>query len=109
MPTRPAARCTSPPGTATTNQLWTIDAEGRLVAERSLGDTNRRTTLALGSDGRRLFLGRDVYSDYAVEVLNLENGQQVAEIALSSAPYTMLWARSNRPALGRLHVREPDC
>jgi len=71
--------------------LSTIDSEGRLLAERTLGDSTRRTTLALGGGGRRLFLGRDLYSDYAVEVLNLEDGQQVAEIALSSAPYSMLW------------------
>jgi DNA-binding beta-propeller fold protein YncE/photosystem II stability/assembly factor-like uncharacterized protein len=75
--------------------LLTLDSEGRLLEQRVLGESSGRTVLALDEAGGRLFLGRDVYPDYRVEVVNVENGRQVAEIGLEYSPNKLLWDGAN--------------
>lgn len=73
------------------NLLWTLDRDGELLEERVLGAWTQHTTLALDPDGDRLFLGRDVYRDYGLTVLDLESGQQVADIPLEHSPNALAW------------------
>lgn len=71
--------------------LWTLDSDGRLVDSRALGTWTQKTHLALDPVGERLFLGREVYEDPGVTILDLRSGREVADIPLDPAPNALAW------------------
>jgi photosystem II stability/assembly factor-like uncharacterized protein/DNA-binding beta-propeller fold protein YncE len=82
------------------NYLWTLDSDGRLVDSRPLGTWTQNTYLTIDSAGERLFLGREVYEDPGVTILDLSSGREVADIPLDRGPNALAW---DGPA-GRLLV-----
>ncbi len=73
------------------NLLWSVDGDGRLSEERVLGEWTQRTSLALDASADRLFLGRDRYRAHRIAVLDLETGQEIADIPLELTPDTLAW------------------
>lgn len=80
--------------------FWTLDAKGRALDTRRLGDYLLKALLASDADGGRLFLARDIYSDYGVTVLDLVTGREIANIPLDTAPNGLVWDKGT----GRLFV-----
>ncbi len=80
--------------------FWTLDGDGRALETRRLGDYLLKALLALDVGGNRLFLARDIYTDYGVTVLDLTTGREVANIPLDTAPNGLAWDN----ATGRLFV-----
>ena len=73
------------------NLLWTIDGDGQLSGEQVLGEWTQRAYLALDAGAGRLFLAQDRYRNHSVSILDLETGQEVADIALEFAPNALTW------------------
>jgi photosystem II stability/assembly factor-like uncharacterized protein len=71
--------------------LWSLDGDGRLSEEQVLGEWTQRTFLALDASADRLFLGQDRYRDHGIAILDLQTGQEVADIALEFAPHALTW------------------
>ncbi|MEJ2734518.1 MAG: hypothetical protein P8189_13300 [Anaerolineae bacterium] len=71
--------------------LWSLDGDGRLSEEQVLGEWTQRTFLALDDSADRLFLGQDRYRDHGITILDLQTGQEVADIALGFAPHALTW------------------
>ena len=80
--------------------FWTLDADGNAVETRRLGDYLLTALLAFDAGGGRLFIARDLYTDYGVTVLDLATGHEVANIPLDVAPNGLAWDK----AAGRLFV-----
>ena len=80
--------------------LWTLDSEGRQVDSRALGTWTQKTYLALDPGGERLFLGREVYEDPGITILDLRSGREVADMPLDRGPNALAWDG----AAGRLLV-----
>lgn len=73
------------------NLLWSVDGDGRLSEERVLGEWTQRTRLALDASADRLFLGRDLYRNHGIAILDLGTSQELADIALELAPNALAW------------------
>ncbi len=71
--------------------FWTLDGDGSLVDEQVLGEWTNRALLALDLEGDRLFLGRDVYGDYGITVLDLATGRELDNVPLDQAPNGLAW------------------
>ena len=80
--------------------FWTLDADGNTLEGRRLGDPLLKALLAVDADGNRLFLARDIYTDYGVTVLDLTTGREIANIPLGVAPNGLAWDKGT----GRLFV-----
>jgi photosystem II stability/assembly factor-like uncharacterized protein len=71
--------------------FWTLDSDGSLVDEQMLGEWTDRALLALDPEGDRLFLGRDIYGDYGITVLDLGTGRELDNVTLDQAPNGLTW------------------
>ena len=71
--------------------LWVVAGDGRSVDERDLGEWMQKNHLALDPEGDRLFVGREVYDNNGITVLDLESWQEVADIPLELAPNALSW------------------
>jgi DNA-binding beta-propeller fold protein YncE len=80
--------------------FWSLDTDGRALETRRLGDYLLKALLAVDAGGNRLFLARDIYTDYGVTVLDLATGREVADIPLDEAPNGLAWDKAS----GRLFV-----
>lgn len=73
------------------NLLWIVDAKGRVLEERVLGDWTQVTHLALDPANDRLFLGHEAYESNGVAILDLASRQEVADFPLAVAPNALAW------------------
>lgn len=79
--------------------LLTLDRGGQTLDERALGEWTENVSLALDAGGGRLFLGREGYRRNAIVVLDLESGEETAEIPLEAAPNVLAWDPAGRRLL----------
>ena len=87
--------------------LWTLDGSGRKLAEQRLGDWLQKTILALDLAGGRLFMGRDVYGDYGVTVLDLANRPGSGRHPAGPGAQRPGLGPGERPTAGQPHLRAP--
>ncbi|MGD9316754.1 MAG: hypothetical protein PVG56_07975, partial [Anaerolineae bacterium] len=73
------------------NLLWAIDGQGQARDERVLGEWIQKTHLAIDPAGDRLFLGREVHDNRGLTVLDLDSGQEIADIPLALTPNAITW------------------
>jgi photosystem II stability/assembly factor-like uncharacterized protein/DNA-binding beta-propeller fold protein YncE len=73
------------------NLLWALDRDGHLVEERVLGEWTQRTQIVMDPAGDRLFLAREVHRDHGITILDLESGQELADIRLELPPNALVW------------------
>jgi photosystem II stability/assembly factor-like uncharacterized protein/DNA-binding beta-propeller fold protein YncE len=71
--------------------LWVVDGAGRTLDERDTGEWTQKNHLALDPEGDRLFVGREVYDNNGITILDLESGQEVADIPLELSPNALTW------------------
>ena len=80
--------------------LWTLYYDGRTLDTRSLGDYLFKALLAFDAGNNRLFLARDIYTDYGVTAAHLITGGEIANVPLDEAPTGLAWDKET----GRLFV-----
>jgi DNA-binding beta-propeller fold protein YncE/photosystem II stability/assembly factor-like uncharacterized protein len=83
--------------------LWTLDSGGDLLREQRLVDSIYPIHLAIDPEGTRLFVAREIYQDNGVTILDLQTGQEIADVPLDLPPGDLVWDR----AAERLLVSHP--
>lgn len=71
--------------------LWVVDGNGRSLEERDLGEWTQNSYLALDPADDRLFVGREAHNNNGIWVVDLDSGQEIADIPLDLAPSALTW------------------